>query len=153
MTEIIRIPNIEKYTQEIVNGVLILTPIKEYITEEELNNLDLKGSKILEHTIKNGAQIVSQLEKRWLFVLINIWKSMPAQKILQNTTFNFKLTNENGLNGYVWRNEINMSVQNKETKSAIKEIIHMVKVNKYTIELSVKLKTERIIHFKIENNR
>jgi len=28
MSEIIRIPNIEKYTQEIINGELILTPKK-----------------------------------------------------------------------------------------------------------------------------
>ena len=37
MTELIRIPNIENYTQEIINGELILTPKKQYITENELN--------------------------------------------------------------------------------------------------------------------
>jgi len=37
MTEIIHIPNIEKYTQEIINGELILTPKENYITEDELN--------------------------------------------------------------------------------------------------------------------
>lgn len=32
MAEIIRIQNIESYTQEIVNGTLILTPKLNYIT-------------------------------------------------------------------------------------------------------------------------
>jgi hypothetical protein len=36
MAEVIRIPNIANYTQEIINGDLVLTPKKQYITEEEL---------------------------------------------------------------------------------------------------------------------
>lgn len=35
MNEIIRIPNIEKYTMEILNGELILTPKKQYINHEQ----------------------------------------------------------------------------------------------------------------------
>ncbi len=31
------IPNIEKYTQEIINGELILIPKESYITEDEFN--------------------------------------------------------------------------------------------------------------------
>ena len=75
---------------------------------------------------------------------------MPTQKILQTTTFNFKLTNENGENGYNWNDSIRMSFQSKDSMGTLKEIINMVKVNKFTIELSIKLETDRIIHFKIE---
>ena len=75
---------------------------------------------------------------------------MPVQKILQTTTFNFKLTNENGEKGYNWCDDINMSFQNKDSTNTIKEIINMVKVNKLTMKLSIKLKTGRIIHFRIE---
>ena len=46
MTELIRIPNIENYTQEIINGELILTPRKQYISENELNATQLEYSKI-----------------------------------------------------------------------------------------------------------
>jgi hypothetical protein len=35
MTEIIYIPNIENYTQEIVNGELILTPKPDYMTQKQ----------------------------------------------------------------------------------------------------------------------
>jgi hypothetical protein len=46
MTELIRIPNIENYTQEIINGELILTPKKQYMTENELNMTQIKHSTI-----------------------------------------------------------------------------------------------------------
>ena len=52
MTQIIRIPNIENYTQEIINGELILTPKKEYMTENELNITRFTHSMIEECLIK-----------------------------------------------------------------------------------------------------
>jgi hypothetical protein len=70
--------------------------------------------------------------------------------ILQTTTFNFKLTNENGKKGYSWCDDIHMSFQNKDSKGTLKEILNMVKVNKLTIKLSIRLETGRIVHFKIE---
>ena len=54
---------------------------------------------------------------------------MPTQKILLETTFNFKLSNENGYNGYLWCEDINMSFQNKDAKNTIIEILKMIKVN------------------------
>jgi len=43
-----------------------------------------------------------------------------------------------------------MSFQNKDATGTLKEILNMVKVNKFTIELSIKLETGRIVHFKTE---
>ena len=76
---------------------------------------------------------------------------MPTQKILQTTTFNFKLTNENRIKGYNWCDDVHMSFQSKDAKGTLKEIINMVKVNNLTIELSIKLETNRIINFKISS--
>ena len=149
MNEVIRIPNIDKYTQEIINGELILTPKKQYITENELNMTVIKKSSIEECLIKIEDETISTKNK-YQSVLVDIWKSMPTQKILQTTTFNFKLTNENGEHGYNWNDSIRMSFQSKDSMGTLKEIINMVKVNKFTIKLSIKLETDRIIHFKIE---
>ena len=149
MTELIRIPNIENYTQEIINGELILTPKKQYMTENELNITQIANSKIEECIIKKEEEIIS-INTSYRSVLVDIWKSMPSQKILQTTTFNFKLINENGEKGYKWCDDIHMSFQNKDTRGTLKEILNMVKVNKLTIELSIKLETGRIVHFKIE---
>ena len=149
MTEPIRIPNIENYIQEIINGELILTPKKQYMTENELNMTQIKHSTIEKCTIKKQEEIIS-INTTYRSVLVDIWKSMPSQKILQTTTFNFKLTNENGEKGYKWCNDIHMSFQNKEATKTLKEIVKMIKVNKYTIDISIKLETGRIVHFKIE---
>ena len=149
MTELIHIPNYENYTQEIINGELILTPKKQYITENELNLMQITHSNIEECLIKKEDEIIST-KKKYRSVLVDIWKYMPAQKILQTSTFNFSLTNENGEKGYKWCDDIHMSFQNKNAKGTLMEIIKMVKVNKFTINLSIKLKTSQIIHFKIE---
>lgn len=149
MTEIISIQNIENYTQEIINGVLILTPKEQYMTENEFKMTNFKYSKIEECKIKKGEEIIST-EKNYRNILVNIWKFIPTQKILQTTTFNFKLTNENGEKGYVWCDIIKMSFQSKDSNGTLKEIFNMVKVNNLTIKISIKLETGRIVHFKIE---
>ena len=59
MTEIIRIPNIENYTQEILNGELILTPKNQYITENELNMTSITHSTIEECIIKKEEENIS----------------------------------------------------------------------------------------------
>lgn len=146
MTELIRIPNIENYTQEIINGELILTPKKIYITENELNMIYITHSSIDKCVIKKEEEIIST-NVNYRSILVDIWKSMPTQKILQTTTFNFKLTNENGEKGYNWCSDINMSFQSKDSKGTLKEIINMVKVNKMSISLSIKLETGRIVYF------
>ena len=149
MTNLIRIPNIENYTQEIINGELILTLKKQYMTENELNMTQITHSTIEECVIKKEEENIST-KTSYRSVLVDIWKSMPTEKILETTTFNFKLTNKYGEIGYTWCDDLQMSFQNKNAINTLKEILNMVKVNKLTIKLSIKLKTGRIIHFKIE---
>ena len=143
--DIIRIPNIETYTQEIKDGVLILTPKPATITDEELLP-QLTSTKIMECTIKHCDETISSATK-YRSLLIDIWKSMPTQKILQTTTFNFKLTNENGLNGYNWCESLRMSFQNKCAKESFKEILHMMAVNQYTIYIRLQLENGKIVIF------
>ena len=150
MTEQIRIPNIENYTQEIINGELIVTPKKQYMTENDVNMTDFTNSTIEECLITKEEETIST-KTNYRSVLVDIWKSMPTQKILQTTTFNFKLTNENGKKGYRWCDDIHMSFQNKDARGTLNEIRNMVKVNKLTIKLfSIKLETGKIVHLKIE---
>ena len=148
MTEIIRIPNIDNYIVEIIGGELILTPKDNYITATELSQTCFKHSRILECSIKDGEEVITD-KTSYLTNLKNIYKTMPAQLILQTTQFNVKLTNENGENGYHWCPLIQMSVQHKDTNGTLKEILHMVRVNNYTVRLRIQLKSGRII--KINN--
>ena len=149
MNGIIRIPNIANFTKEIIDGDLVLTPQKQYMTENELNMTQITHSKIEKCTIKKGEEIIST-KTSYRSVLIDVWKYMPTQKILKKTTFNLKLTDEDGEKGYCWCDDIRMSFQSKDSTGTLKEIVNMVKVNKMSIDVSIKLDTGRIVHFKIE---
>ena len=120
----------------------------EYITETELNMMNLSHSKIIKCIIKKEDKQITT-NKRYRSVMVDIWKTMPPQMILQTTTFNFKLTNEK-TSGYNWCSHINMSFQSKDAKGTLKEIIHMVKVNRMFIDLSIRLESGKTVHFKIE---
>ena len=146
MTEIIRIPNIENYIQEIINGELILTPKEGYITEDEINKPIFTSSKIINCIVKNEKEIIS-VKTSYQSILNDIWGSMPTQKILQNTTFNMKLTNENGLNGYNWHPKLNLSIQGKTSNMCMKEILNMIRLNNYSMNITIQLQTGKIIRF------
>ena len=135
MTELIRIP--------------ILTPNtpKQYMTENELTVTDITGSTIVECLINSKEHTIST-NTNYRAVLVDVWKTMPSQTILQTTKFNFKLTNEHGKQGYYWCDDIHMSFQSKDARGTLNEILNMVTVNKLTIKLSIKLKTGKIVHFK-----
>jgi len=149
--EIIRIPNIEMYEQQIINGELILTPKKLYTREDEIEMFDFKGSHIENCIIKNEeGEHINISRKKYRNILINIWKNVPFQKIIQNTTFNFKLTRENGNKGYNYCSEIGASFQDKEARLTFIEIINMIKINKMFIDISIKLHNGKMLYFKVE---
>ena len=87
-------------TPEIINNLLILTPKKQYITENELNMTQVKQSVITECLIKKEDEVISKNTKYRSIFAVDIWKNMPTQQILQTSTFNFKLNNENGEKGF-----------------------------------------------------
>ncbi len=149
MTDIIRISNISDYKQEIIDNELILTPIYNYIDENELYSKDLNNSIIESCLILDNDEIISNSMK-YFRILIDIYKSMAASTILQNTKFNIKLTNEKGYKGYYWCPEINMSVQLQNAIGTMKEIIKMIKINKYKINICIKLITNEKIRFKLD---
>jgi|LakMenEpi03Aug12_release.lakeMendotaPanAssembly.Ray.scaffolds.fasta_scaffold39922_3 hypothetical protein len=145
------IPNIDKYMLEFTNGKLILT-LKEnddeeyYLTKEQFNKILLANSQIFNCVVKNGEEVISTKVK-YKSILIDIYKSMSIQQILQTATFNFKSTNENSTLGYHWCPELQMSIQNKDAQNTMKEILHMIEQYNYSIEISIKLKTDKIIYY------
>jgi hypothetical protein len=147
MTENILIPNIHNYSQKIINGNLILIPNKKYITENDLNMINFDYSLIVECLIIKGNEIISK-NTQYQSILIDIWKTMNTTKILQNTSYKFKLKLNND-RGYSWCNHINMFFQSKDEKNTLNEIINMVKINNMDIYLSIKLHSNKIIYFKL----
>ena len=152
MNNIIRIPNINNYHQAIINNELVLTPIYNYITLDELLDKNLTNSKINYCIITDADadadnEVISNSIK-YSKILIDIYKYLPASFILQNTTFNIKLTNENGNRGYTWYSEINMSVQGKDSNGTFKEIIKMINLNNYKIDIGIELSNGEKINYK-----
>ena len=152
MNNIIRIPNINNYHQAIINNELVLTPIYNYITLDELLDKNLTNSKINYCIITDADadadnEVISNSIK-YSKILIDIYKYLPASFILQNTTFNIKLTNENGNRGYTWYSEINMSVQGKDSNGTFKEIIKMINLNNYKIDIEIELSNGESINYK-----
>jgi len=145
MTDIIRIPNIDNYIMTVINGELVLTLIRKYLKKEELFRIDLTKSKILFCTIKDYNDKIISTSNSYMSILIDIYKYLPHQYILQNTTFNIKLTNEYG--DYVYYPEINMSIQHKNANETIKEIINMIVMNTYSLDIRFKLETGEIVNY------
>jgi hypothetical protein len=151
MTEQIRISNIHEYNMEIDGDDVIFTKKQiptQFITEEEINTTDITHSTIIECVIKKGDEIIPNNQK-FFSVLMSIWELMPTSQLLQNTTFNMKLIHQDGYKGYHWCPSINMYVQRKNAKGTLKEIIHMIKLNRLSMNLSIQLETGKIIHFAI----
>lgn len=143
MTDIIRISNINNYKLELINNELILTPILNYISESDLLSIDLRHSQIKYCIIKdkdnnillNNSNVISYLRN-----LIDLYR---------NTSFNISLQKEDDKNkGYVWYPEIRLSIQGKDARGTIREIINMVRINEYKIDISINLSNGEIIYYK-----
>lgn len=163
MDVVYTINNYQEYIYEIRENVLvvcrnplikkeILEKIKpeeteeEIINEEELKKLKLQNSRILSCVVRKNKQIISSSRKRYKTTLIDIWETMPTQRILQSTTFNMKLgiCNEKG---YHWSKKLNLSVQNKDSNGCMIELLNMIHVNNLYINLKIKLKTNKVVKF------
>ena len=65
----------------------------------------------------------------------------------ENTKFNYKLGNQNGERGFDYYPDLGISIQLKDSNNTMKEIIHMVKLNNYNMDISIELRNKKIINF------
>ena len=84
MDNIITIQNIQDYTQQIINGNLILTRINPFIDEETLFQKDLRGSTIIECKINNVINDIQKYKK----LLIFLYSTTDIDIIIHNTILN-----------------------------------------------------------------
>jgi hypothetical protein len=117
--------------------------------QDMIRNKEFTHSKIITNEIKKKGErgLVVSTSTKYQRSIIDVFTEMPTQKILQNTTYNFKLTQERG--NYKWCPAINMSFQNKDANGTFNELINMVILNNFTIEIYIKLKSGRNVYFKL----
>jgi hypothetical protein len=134
MANIITIPNVNEYTLKFINSNLILTRIKPVITKEELLETDLRHSKITFCKINDN--ILDVLTYRGLRNYI--YERTNKQTIINNTILKIKEEKITD-NGFKYIEKLHLSVQGANADRTLKEIINMIEINKFNLELKIKL--------------
>ena len=142
MDNTITIQNIQEYTQQIINGNLVLTRIIPVVDEATLFQKNLRGSNILECKINNINNDIKKYKK----LLINLYFTTDMETILQNTILNIS-QQEIYDKGFEYYTNLGISIQGADTRRTLKEIINIIKIKNYSMELKIKLKNDEVIRF------
>jgi len=142
MDNIITIPNIQEFTQQIQNGNLVLTRILPFIDEVTLFKKNLRGSTIVECKINNINNDIHKYKK----LLIYLYSTTDIEIIIQNTILNIS-QQEIYDKGFEYYNQLGVSIQTADARRTLKEIINIIKIKNYSMELKIKLKNDDIIRF------
>ena len=148
------IPNIENFTQQIVNGSLVLTTsnpnIEEFapqidaphLDEDALFSKDFGNSKIIECKINN----IDIIHRKYIKIIRYLYSFMNRKTILQNTKLNI-LREEKNDDGFKYYSKLGISIQGVESKRGLREIINIIKVQNYNIDIQIKLQNDEIVRF------
>lgn len=142
MDNTITIQNIQEYTQQIINGNLVLTRIIPFVDEVTLFQKNLRGSIILECKINNINNDIKKYKK----LLIYIYSTTDMETILHNTILNIS-HQEIYDKGFEYYTNLGISIQCADARRTLKEIINIIKIKNYSMELKIKLKNDEVIRF------
>ena len=121
-----------------------------------LKNTNFYYSEIIALKVKDiNNNVISENRKKYQTVLKDIWSTMRKEFLLDNTTYNMReidennedIINESDLSRVIITN-LSVSIRGKDAKGAIKEIIKLVKLNNYSIEMYLKLRNSDIFYYK-----
>ena len=143
MNNTITIPNIQEFRQQIINGNIVLTRIIPFIDEATLFQKNLRGSTIVECKINNNNNNNIHKYKKLLIYLYSI---TDIKTILQNTILNIS-QEEKYEKGFEYYNQLGVSIQGADARRILKELINIIKIKNYSMELKIKLKNDDIIRF------
>lgn len=159
---VICIQDIKKYTLEIIDGNLIITPKEsnnrdeiQYISECELRRTSVANSKVLECSLIDGVDEI-ELKKtaegtiKYINILLPILITLPLKEVINNTSFNYKASkNAHGKHGYQWNEDLGLAYQSKSADDTLREILNIIEKHyEFCLKLSIRLQSGKIIHFK-----
>lgn len=142
MDNTITISNIQEFKQQIINGNLVLTRIIPFINEATLFQKNLLGSTITECKINNVNNDIHKYKK----LLIYLYSTTDTGTILQNSTLNIS-QEEIHDKGFKYYNQLGVSIQGACARRTLKEIINIVKIKNYSMELKIKFNNDEVIRF------
>jgi hypothetical protein len=160
--ETIVIKNIDDYEQTFSGNTTTFTKktiirlLEEERSKEERNtlskntikNIDLRGSKIMECKINN----ISVVDKcKYISILVHLYLIInDKQFIINNTKMHVKPEKQN-FSGFTYYENIDLSIQNKDAKNTLLEIINMILHTNHTIVLKIQINNGEIIIIRINN--
>lgn len=136
--------SLRDYDLEVKNGEIILT--KKKISDDELVALDLVGSKVTECYIFSMSNTISK-KTNIRHILNDVWYSMNINDLLNHSSFDMKTKNDNAEYGYLYDDKLKLFIKGKNINDTLKELLRMIKLNKYFIHISIKLKDDIIINY------
>jgi len=140
----ITIQNITDYSQQIINGNMVLTRINPFIDEPSLFKKNLRGSSIVECKINNINLDINKYKK----LVIHLYYKINVETILQYTKLNIS-REERYDKGFEYYKHLGLSIQGADARRTLNEIINIIKLKHYNMELKIKLKPDEIICFSI----
>lgn len=144
--ETISIPNIENYTQSIVDGTLVLTPKTVLIKSSTMLKTDLTYSKILSCSVKDNSGNKLSTSTQFNKIVTDIWKGMELQEVFQNTTYTLSLSeNDMHTRGFTYVRDLKIYKQGKDANGAMKEIINMISYKNFSINFTIKLQSGKVV--------
>ena len=116
----------------------------DYISKDNLFELELTHSKPITCII-NQTNIKNE-NLNYKTILILLYNMIPKNEILQKTIFNIKKYKYNE-QGYKWYSDLGISIQNKDSKTTLKEILNLCEFKKFNIYIQIELKTNEKIKY------
>ena len=111
---------------------------KEFLKNNEFPKYDFTNSKIIENSITTYNDIIISNNKNYSSILKDIYLSMSIHKIPLRATF-ITLGNVKGKGTYI--PNLNMTIKGNNANTTIKEIINLIEINNYKINIKIKLST------------
>tara|TARA_Y100000748_G_scaffold297882_1_gene292468 strand:- start:973 stop:1491 length:519 start_codon:yes stop_codon:yes gene_type:complete len=139
------VKNIQRYTQQIVDGNLILTIKVPLVDEVTLFQKNLGGSTILYCTI-NGVN--NNMKKYTQVLRTGVYSIVDIETIKENTILNIT-PQERHDKGFKYYTHLGVSIQGADTRRILKEIINIIKIKNYNMELKIQLINDEVIRFVI----
>ena len=119
---------------------------KRNITKEELGDTSLTSSSIQECNIYNSDNEVITTDTSYRSIFIKILKAGNGRDaiILLTNTEPGKHINR----GFNYIEELQISFQGKDANGTMKDILTLIEVNNYSINITIKLRDNTLIYYK-----
>lgn len=143
-TQIIK--DIENYNLRFINGDLHISP--RVFIKHEIEDNDIKFSTITKVKINDELVDITKYTPLLTYVItkIKIEKEVNVKDIVDKIGFNFKV-GEYSLEGFTYKEELGISIQNKAAYDTFKAIEKLVKFYEYSLTLKLKTKTSKIVKY------